>query len=222
VDELHLVRTIIVKILAISFAIIVAIVVAIVTCQAVRSPDTNALGIGSFVILSLTLIVLVWYAYDTNSMARVTRERWMRDGVLSTTYSMELVGQKGQVGRTLFRIHNPSTLVVRARVGCNFCVYGDLVVADPLYDGKETWLLFPQQTSQGWFEIDSLLQKKGKSVAAMIAESTAVNRQEQLTMVLELEFWDELGTKRKLPGRRHYFDFDRWTWIPRLAEAQQS
>ena len=88
----------------------------------------------------LTLIVLVWYAYDTNSIARVTRERWMREGVLGTTYSMELVGQKGEPGRTLFRIHNPSTLVVRARVACNFRIYGEPVGADPLYDGKETWL----------------------------------------------------------------------------------
>jgi hypothetical protein len=215
-------RTTTIKILASGFAGTVAIVVAIVVWQAGRSPDANVLSIGSFVILGLTLIVLVCYAYDTNSMARVTLERWMRDGVLSTTYSMELVGQKGQAGRTLFRIHNPSTLVVRARVGCNFRVYGDPVGADPLYDGKETWLVFPQQTSQGWFEIDSLLQKKGKSVAAMIGESTVVNRREQLTMVLELEFWDELGAKRKLPGRPHYFDFDRWDWIPRLAEVQQS
>ena len=210
------------KTLAIGFAAVVAIVVAVVAWEARRFPASNALSIGTFVILALTLIVLVWYAYDTNSMARVARERWMREGVLSTTYSMELIGQKGQAGRTLFRIHNPSTLVVRARVACNFRVYGDPVSADPLYDGKDTWLLFPQQASQGWFEIDSLLQKKGKSVAAMIGECTVVNRQEQLTMVLELEFWDELGAKRKLPGRRHYFDFDRWAWIPRLAEVQQS
>ena len=210
------------KTLAIGFAAVVAIMVAVVGWKAVRSPDAAALSIGTFVILSLTLIVLVWYAYDTNSIARVTRERWMREEVLGTTYSMELVGQKGEPGRTLFRIHNPSTLVVRARVACNFRIYGEPVGADPLYDGKETWLLFPQQTSQGWFETESLVQKKGKSVATMIGECTATNRHEQLTMVLELEFWDELGARRRLPGRPHYFDFDRWAWIPRLAEIRQS
>ena len=210
------------RILAIGFAAVVLVVVTVVTWSAWRSPAANVLNIGNFVILALTLVVLVWYAYDTNSMARVTRERWMREGVLGTTYSMELVEKKGQPGRTLFRIHNPSTLVVRARVACNFRVYGDRIAADPLYDGKDTWLLFPQQTSQGWFEIESLLQKKGKSVAAMIAECTAVNRQEQLTMVLELEFWDELGAKRTLPARPHYFDFERWAWIPRLSEVRES
>jgi hypothetical protein len=53
----------------------------------------------------------------------------------------------------------------------------------------------------------------------MIAERTPVNREDQLSAVLELEFWDELGAKRKLPARPHYFDFDRWAWIPRLADV---
>jgi len=103
-------RTTTIKILASGFAGTVAIVVATVVWQAGRSPDANVLSIGSFVILGLTLIVLVCYAYDTNSMARVTRERWMRDGVLSTTYSMELVGQKGQaaVRCSGFTIHQRS------------------------------------------------------------------------------------------------------------------
>jgi hypothetical protein len=145
----------------------------------------------------------------------------MRDGVLSTTYAMQLIGDKGQAGRTLFQLHNPSTLLVRARVACNFLVYGDPIKADPAYDGKDVWLLFPQQVSQGWFEVDSLLQNKGKSVAAMIAERTPANCKDQLTMALELEFWDELGAKRKLPARRHYFDFDRWAWIPQLTEGRE-
>jgi hypothetical protein len=186
------------------------------------SKDANALAIGNFVALALTLIVLVWYAYDTNSIARVTRERWLREGVLSTTYAMQLTGEKGQAGRTLFQLHNPSTLIVRAKVACNFRLYGEPIKAGPAYDGKDVWLLFPQQVSQGWFEIDPLLQTKGKSVDAMIAERTPANSKDQLTMLLELEFWDELGMRRKLPARPHYFDFDRWAWIPQLTEGQES
>ncbi len=210
------------KKIAVSFAVCVILIAIVITYSAWSSKDVNALNIGSFLILSLTLIVLVWYAFDANTIARVTQERWMREGVLATTYSMELTGQKGQPGRTLFRIHNPSTLIVRAKVTCNFRVYGQPIKAGPAYEGEETWVLFPQQISQGWFEIDSLLQKKGKNVSAMIAEHTQANRKEQLTMVLELEFWDELGARRKLPPRPHYFDFERWAWIPQLTEARES
>jgi hypothetical protein len=206
---------------AVGFAVCVFAIVASVTWSVWSSKDSFALGIGSFVVLALTLIVLVWYAYDTNSIARITRERWMREGVLSTTYEMDLVGTKGDAGRTLFRLHNPSTLVVRARVACNFRLYGDPITAGPLYDGQQTWLLFPQQAIQGWFEIDSLLQTKGRSIPSMIADCTPVNRENQMTMLLELEFWDELGTRRRLPARHHYFDFDRWGWIPQIADARE-
>lgn len=206
------------KKVAIGFAVCVFMVTVVVTWSEWSTKDT--LSLGNFIILAFTLVVLVWYAYDTNSIARVTRERWMREGILSTTYSMELIGEKGQAGRTLFRIHNPTTLIVRATVACNFRVYGDSITAGPLYDGRDIWLVFPQQTSQGWFEIDSLLQKKGKGVAAMITESTPANRKDQFTMDIELEFWDELGARRKLPSRRHYLDFERWAWIPLLAETQ--
>lgn len=210
------------KKIAIAFAISVLLIAGFFTWRAWCWDDANILAIGNFVVLSLTLVVLVLYAYDTNAIARVTQQRWMREGVLSTTYSLQLIGEKGQAGRTLVQIHNPSTLVVRARVAFNFRIYGEPVTAGPLYDGNEVWLLFPQQMSQGWFEIESLLQMKGKTVAAMMAECTPSNRKDQLTMLLELEFWDELNARRKLPPRRHYFDFERWAWIPQLAELSEA
>jgi hypothetical protein len=63
---------------------------------------------------------------------------------------------------------------------------------------------------------------KGKTVAAMIAEATQANREHQLTMLLELELWDELGATRILPARMHYFDFGRWLWIPRITETSRN
>jgi len=92
-----------VKTVAIGFAACTVVIAALVVWSARASKDATALTLGTFVILALTLIVLVWYAYDTNSIARVTRERWLREGVLSTTYGMQLIGEKGQAGRTLFR-----------------------------------------------------------------------------------------------------------------------
>ena len=92
------------------------------------------------------------------------------------------------------------------------------MAAGALYEGKENWLLFPHQQSQGWFEVESLLKQHGKNVATMQAEGSDENRKHQLTMVLELAFWDELGATRTLPPLPHYFDFKRWAWIPSLGE----
>lgn len=209
----------VVKSLPFTFTVFCLLFAALIAYNAWRQ-NADVLAIGTFVVLTLTLIVLVWYARDTNSIARATLERWQREGVLSTTYSMEIVGKPGDAGRTMFRLHNPSPLVVSAKVACNFQLYGEPVDYHPLYDGKQNWLIFPQQVSIGWFEIAGLLAKKGKSVTDMIAEHTMDNFESQLTMLLELEFWDELGVHRELPARSHYFDFVRWNWIPQLAEGR--
>lgn len=210
------------KIVAIGFFIIVFVITLSVICtEWISKNDPNILGISNFVILALTLIVLVWYAYDTNSIARVTRERWLREGVLGTSYSMEVIGERGTQGRTLFRIHNPSTLIVRAKVNCNFKLHGKPINSFSLFDGTDIWLLFPLQMTQGWFEIESLLKQNGKDVASLTRERTLDNCESQLTMNLELRFWDELGNHRDLPARHHHFDFEQWVWIPRLAEAKE-
>ncbi len=203
------------KIITILFVASILLMMLTVTWFCWASEDF--LTLGNFVVLSLTLIVLAWYAYDTNSIARITRERWLRDGVLRTTYEMQVIDQKGNNGHTIFRLHNPSTLVVRATVACNFKIYGEPTTGGPAYNGTDVWLLFPQQVSQGWFEIQDVLQTKGKNIEAIMAERTIKNSASQLTMMLELEFWDELGARRKLPARSHYFEFDQWAWIPQLT-----
>jgi hypothetical protein len=206
------------KKLAVWFSVAVGLVAGIFVWLGFRQATVDVVAIGSFVVLTLTLLVLVWYAYDTNAIARVTAERWNREGVLGAIYGLELVGERGDAGRTLVRIHNSSSLVVRAVLNCDFKVYGQKVSAGSLYDGQDRWVVFPQQASQGWFEIDSLLQQKGKNVSSVLAETTASNRQLQLTMNLSISFEDELGAVRNLPTRPHYFDFERWAWIPRLGE----
>ena len=133
----------------------------------------------------------------------------------------EITDKKGQAGHTRVQLHNLSTLIVHARVACNLKIYGQPVSAGSLYDGTDIWLLYPQQFNQGWFDIESVLQKKGKNIATMIYECTPENRKQQLTMLLELEFWDEFDKRRKLPSRPYYFDFNRWLWIPQLKDSSE-
>ena len=148
------------KKLTIASSIGVIVVTLVFTWWTLCAGDSTILGIGSFIVLSLTLIVLIWYAFDTNSIAKVTRERWAREGVLSTTYSMELIDSKGQRGQTLFKITNPSTLVVRAKINCNFKIYGESVSAGHDFDGTDNWLVFPQQINIGSFELNQFSEKK--------------------------------------------------------------
>ena len=181
--------------------------------------DENILSIATFVILTLTLIALIIYAYDTNLIASMARARWERENILQSYYSMAIVPKDdNDRGRTLFLIGNPSTLMLRAKVWCHLQLYGQSVEIGDDYNGQNTWYIFPQQISQGWFEISDILAKKGKTIEAMIDEVTDANDSKQLTMDLEIEFRNELEIQRRLPLRRHYFDFKDWQWIPHLSK----
>lgn len=207
------------KQIAIVFALLGAAICGFVAWRELVSPAPRLIELASLVILTMTLIVLVWYAYDTNLISRITSERWTKEGILATTYSISLPGASvGDSGRTVFQLTNGSTLVVRANVRFNLKVYGQPVSAGSLYDGSENWLLYPHQQSQGVFEIDRLLQQQGKTVSTMRAELTDACRMNQLTMVLELTYTDEFSATRTLPPRQHYFDFKDWAWIPSLGE----
>jgi len=109
-------------------------------------------------------------------------------------------------------------LIIRAKVWAEFKVYGSSVDPGDDFNGTKTWLVFPQQTSQGWYEISNLLAQQGKTVQQMINEYSQENRTTQLTLDLTIEFRDEIGYKRRLPTRRVYFAFNDWTWIPVLTE----
>jgi hypothetical protein len=94
------------------FSIVVCGFMVAVVWQSAHSGKHDLLDIATFVILTLTLIALVVYAWDTNSIAQVTRAHWKRQSVLDTTYEMNIADKKGDSGRTTFRINNPSRLMV--------------------------------------------------------------------------------------------------------------
>jgi hypothetical protein len=184
--------------------------------------DESMLNIATFLVLTLTLIALIIYAYDTNLIASMVRARWEREHILESYYSMTLVSRKdNDRGRTIFLIGNPSTLMLRAKVWCHLQLDGELVEIDDDYNGRNTWYIFPQQISQGWFEIADILAKKGKTIESMIIETSEADHSKQLTMDLEIEFRNELDIRRRLPLRRHYFDCKDWQWIPDITKKDE-
>ena len=149
--------------IAITFAIFGAIICALVAWRELVSPQPRLIELGSLVVLTLSLIVLVLYAYDTNDIARITRDRWTREGILATAYGLAMPDASvGDAGRTTFQLHNGSPLVVRAKVNFNFNIYGQAVTAGALYDGRANWLLFPHQQSQGGFEVEIFAEAAGE------------------------------------------------------------
>ena len=211
------------KNVAVAFGVLGAVICAFVIWHELKTPDPQIADLGTLVVLTLTLIVLVWYAYDTNSIAQITHQRWAREAVLATNF--ELLNpdpSAGDSGRSIVRFHNRSSLVVHAIANFNFKVYGKPVTAGDLYDGNADWLIFPYQQLERSFEIESLLKQQASTMALIRSEASEENRTLQLTMALNLRFWDELGAERTLPPRRAYFDFAQRAWIPSLGERADS
>lgn len=177
----------------------------------------------SFTVLALTLVALILYTLTNQQIAATTAARWKRESVLSTMYYMRMADPDPatQNVRVLFGFHNPSTLIVFAKVWCNLKVYGASADYHPDFKGDNAWQLFPQQLAQGWFGIDKVLDQHGKSVAQMTAETKPENRARQLTMELVVEFRDQLGSVRKLPARPHFFDFSEWRWVPQFTKREE-
>lgn len=168
-------------------------------------------------ILGVTLIVILWYARNTQRMTTIAEKRWERDSMIRATYNITMAADKNSV---LFAITNPSTLLVSAIVNCNFRIYGEPVDYSDAYNGKELWEIFPGQISQGHFEISTLLPKKGLTMEDMKNKRTQENYKEQLTMDLEIKFTDETGKNKEFPTRRHFFDFERQLWIPEITKKR--
>ncbi len=199
------------------------IVLLIILCSgyisklAFEQPTKDIIKIGTFLVLSLTLIILIIYTYDTNRLASIGQLKWERENILNASFEMLGIEDKGKADRIIFRINNPSTLIIRAKIWCEIKVYGTPVIINDDFNGTNIWLVFPQQTSQGWYEIKPLLEQQGKTPQQMIQEYSPGNRRNQLTLDLTIEFRDELGNRRKLPTKKHYFAFNEWRWIPVLT-----
>ena len=179
--------------------------------------STQSLHAGALVILAITLVVLIVYAWDTRRIANATEQKWEEERKPKIMYEMVLAQQNVRDEKVMFRLINPSNYFVKARVNLNFEVYGDPVGYHPVYDGKEIWLVYPGQMCQGWYSIGTLLGMKGKTSEQMLQERTESNKTQQLTCDLQIDFTSETGYSREYPSRHHYFDFDRWAWIPDLT-----
>jgi hypothetical protein len=191
------------------------VVIAFLSLQG--NPPPKLLEIGMFAVTALTFVALVIYANDTNRMARISQSKWERETLLDATYEMVGPLEGTPMAKVIFKLHNPSRMIIRAKVWAEFKVYGIPVDPGDPYNGTNVWILYPQQVSQGWYSIEDLLSKQGKSISQMRAESTSQNEKVQLTMDLTIESRDEQKNSRKLPKRSHFFSFENKTWVPDLT-----
>ncbi len=173
-------------------------------------------AIGQYIILTLTLIALIIYAWDNHRIANATEQKWEEELKPKLLYDMGM--NPSDPSDVRFRLINPTDFLIEAKINCNLKIYGELISFPSAYDGSETWGIFPHQISEGHFSLDTVLAKKGKTRSEMTQNANDKNQTEQLTMDLEISFENENGRKRKYPARRHYFLFKQGKWVPELTK----
>lgn len=207
------------KVAPIVIVCVIVVSIIITVGLALSNQSKNYTEIATFVTLGFTLIALVFYAYDTHRMAKIQEDRWKKELIPILHYNMRRRDLQGH--SWWFELINPSKYIIEARINLNLKVHGDAVIYSSAYDGTNRWIVYPGQTSSGWFSIDQILNKKGLTFSRMEEERKDTNVTEQLTMDLEYTYeCKETGQSRKNPPRHHYFDFQEKVWVPYLTEAE--
>ncbi len=204
------------KLPIITSIVIGIIVVACLVLTFKSDLNVDYIGVATLVLLVGTFIGLVVYANDTHRMTKIQEDRWEAETIPVLYYGIEL--RNSQDHSYWFLLTNPSPkYFIEVWVNLNLKVCGEAVEYSDAYNGKDKWFLFPNQISKGWFSIDGILGKKGKTFSKIKEERTNDNVREQLTMDLEDRLrCRETGKSRNIPRRRHYFDFKEEDWVPEL------
>jgi hypothetical protein len=157
------------------------------------------IGPGTLIVLSLTLVAVIWYTYFTYRLT-VKREKPV---VVATIHYIP----EARDVRVL--THNPTNRYAKTRVWVQAKVYGQKTTLSPDYSGQTIWHLTPQFGINGHFSIEKPLQQVGKDFDTMVAEASEENLTRQLRLSLKVEWEDEDGSVERSVEHLWYFDFKR-------------
>lgn len=158
---------------------------------------------GALIVLSLTLVAVIWYTYFTYQLA-VKKEQPV---VVATIHYIP----EARDVRVL--INNPTKRYAKTRVWVQPKVYGQNTDLGPAYSGQTIWHLTPQFGINGHFSLEKPLQQVGKNFETMITEADDENVTRQLRLSLKVEWEDEEGKVGRYPEHFWYFDFRRNNFV---------
>ena len=145
------------KYIVISGILLVIIFAIFFVIKSLESEPVNYVSIGTLIILAVTLIVLIQYAYDTNRIANITQEFNLTPNVMHRISSANLSNKEIDIG---FDLLNQSNFYVKAYVNVELKCYKDtLIIPNDVYYGKKPWNLPPNAFVHGHFHLNDVLLK---------------------------------------------------------------
>ncbi|TAL62639.1 MAG: hypothetical protein EPN88_13130 [Bacteroidetes bacterium] len=161
------------NIIWIFFALIIISTIYL-TINGFESNEVDYVSIGNLIILALTLLVLLQYAYDTNRLANITQDYNLTPNIMHKLSSALLSSDEYDIG---FDLLNQSSFYVKAFVNIELKCYNDNInIPNDVYCGKRPWILPPNAFVHGHFRLnDNLLKSSNRTIAELKQKGEDIN-----------------------------------------------
>lgn len=174
--------------------------------------------LGTLIILGITLVVLIQYAFDTHQMAKTQQKIYLTPSVthrLSAT-EVHIVQNTFDIG---FDLINHSSFYVEAYVNFSLKCYGiELHIPNGAYSGDRPWILPPNSdTIHGHFNLNNQLLQSSQHT---ITELRSRNKDpEMLSLSINIRCTSAHDIDLQIPEINYYFVFDRIVIPNRIKES---
>lgn len=157
----------------------------------------KAFDAGNFIILSLTLLAIIWYTFYTYQLLR------KRDQI-AISCNLVYIPEHEDIRVVLT---NLSKEVLKVKVTLDVYINGTSFKLHPLYSGEELWILTPLNTIDGHFHLSDPLKGVDLTLYEIKEMSYIENNQKLYKISLTTEWFDNYGNSDKYPKLNWYLDF---------------
>lgn len=161
--------------------------------------------LGNLIVLSITLIVIMIYTYDTNRIANIQQKIYFTPQVVHEVSATEKRNNVFDIGFDLF---NLSHFYVKAYAIIELkCFNKELIINNSVYYGKRPWNIPPNSRIHGHFKLDNNLLKQADMTASNLRKQK--NNPKALTLKVNIECTSTHDISMKTPQIKYHFVYDR-------------
>ena len=209
--------------LAIIMFVIIGVAVALFLYLGLICAD-----IAQYIILFLTLIAVLFYAFFTLQILEVEKDVsiWNQNPVLVSSIRPKLETYIMNDGKSDFktffsirnvsRVHAIAKINIRPQVGDN----EKEATSNDKYSGKRWWYVPAHQSITGWFPVREILESVKTDICAFESKSIPL----KLSIKVIYKRWEQRGEKQMLgnPPQIWYYDHSKGYWVhePTTSEIE--
>jgi hypothetical protein len=175
-------------------------------------------------ILIVTALIILWYTFETATIAKISEENQLR--LKSPSVFCYVYTNPQDSSDTKIKLSNQSTYPVAVKLNCNFKMDGKDFDFSPAYNGQHYWNLQYNEIKEGHFSWLDLLKHQGiisskeANIFRKLRTKELVPDPPNLSMDIEIYCINEMGIKGYYPPIHYDYNYHRSIWIPILTSEK--